>query len=131
MFYIQSKVEYGLNFLVILAKNGSQAPLSLKKIAETTHMPYRFLTQVVKPLIKADLVQAKEGKGGGYTLIQPPASIKLKAVLEALGEPMAIAKCLGNNLCATSKGCKMKKFWQRIKDSIDRDLNKLTLKDLI
>jgi DNA-binding IscR family transcriptional regulator len=29
------------------------------------------------------------------------------------------------------KGCKMKIIWNKIKKNIDRELNKLTLKDLI
>ena len=105
--------------------------LFLKEIAEESHMPYRFLTKIVQPLIKAKLVQAKEGKNGGYILTKKPDQIKLKYILEALCEPLSLARCLAHQNCNLEKGCKMKIVWTKIKKSMDKELNKLTLKDLI
>ena len=73
MFYLSTTIGYGLNLLIILARN--QGRMSLKQIAIQGHMPYRFLTKIVRQLISAGLIQAKEGKNGGYSLLQKPKQI--------------------------------------------------------
>lgn len=129
MLYISTQVEYGLNILIILAKG--RARMSLKQISKQGRMPYRFLTKIIKLLIKANLVQAKEGKNGGYVLTKNPKQIKVKDILQTLGEPMKITRCLCGAECASQKDCKMKKVWLKIKKNINQELDKMTLKDLL
>jgi Rrf2 family iron-sulfur cluster assembly transcriptional regulator len=129
MLYLSTKIEYGLNLLIFLAK--SKSVVSLRQTAEKTGMPYRFLNKLARDLIKAKLIKAKEGKGGGYILAQKPSQIPIKKILDVLGEPLIFARCLADTNCDLDKGCKMKIIWNKIKKNIDRELNKLTLKDLI
>lgn len=132
MFIIPARIEYGLNLLIFLAENFGQPPIPLNKIAAAAHMPYRFLTQVARPLARAGFVAVKEGKSGGYTLSIPPEKIQIKSVFDSLGEPFKLAKCFHHGyICAGRKNCKMKIIWLRIKKSIDRELSALTLKNLI
>ena len=131
MFYLSTSIGYGLNLLVILARQ--QQRISLKQVAEQGHMPYRFLTKIVKQLITANLIQAKEGKHGGYSLLKKPRQIKIKEIFEALGEPLSLALCLSDKHCpmVIEKKCKMRSVWLKIKKNIDQELNRTTLADLI
>jgi Rrf2 family protein len=129
MFYMPTKIQYGLYLLITLAKNDRR--MSLKEVAGKGKMPYRFLTKIVQDLVKAKLIEAKEGKGGGYTLAKKPSAIRIKTVLEALGEQLEITRCLGGEFCSSQKTCKLKPVWTRIKRYVDKEMNQVTLKDLI
>ncbi len=131
MFYLSTSIGYGLNLLVILARQ--QQRMSLKQVAKQGHMPYRFLTKIVKQLTVAKLIQAKEGKHGGYSLSQNPKKIKIKTIFDALGEPLSLALCLSDKHCpmVIEKKCKMRSVWLKIKKNIDYELNHTTLADLI
>ena len=131
MLYLSTTTEYGLNLLIALAK--AQSRISLKEVANKTGMPYRFLTKIAKPLIVAKLIKAKEGKNGGYSLSREPGKIRLKYILDSLDEPLSIAICLSAKSCPLKKerNCKVKTVWTKIKRNIDKELNRITLKDLI
>ncbi len=131
MFYLSTSIGYGLNLLVILARQ--QERMSLKQVAQQGHMPYRFLTKIVKQLTTAKLIQAKEGKHGGYHLVKNPKQIKVKEIFEALGEPLSLTLCFSHKHCpmAIEKKCKMRSIWLNIKKNIDYELNRTTLADLI
>lgn len=127
MLYLSAKTEYGLNFLIILAKN--KKILSLRALARQGKLPYHFIGRIAKDLIAAGLVVAKEGKNGGYTLSRSPARIKFKDILIALDEDFVFARCLGQKKCQT-KNCKVKPVWMRVKKIIDRELSQVLLADL-
>ena len=129
MFYLPTKIEYGLKLLITLAQNNHR--MSLKEVAKVSHAPYRFLTKIVRDLIRANLIIAKEGKGGGYELAKKPVSIKVKHILDALGEPLDMTRCLMGNYCSSQKRCKLKPIWLKIKKYMDQELSRVSLKDLI
>jgi len=131
MLYFSNQVEYGLNLLIVLAK--AKKRLSLREVAKQSKMPYRFLNKVVKPLIEVGLIDAREGKNGGYALSKAPGRIKLKQIYDSLGEGLSITQCHSSKHCPLGfeSKCKVRPVWIRIKKNIDAELNKITLKDLI
>lgn len=131
MFYLSTSVEYGLNLLIILARN--QKRMSLRQIATQGKMPYRFLTKIVQQLISANLIQAKEGKNGGYSLLKKPQQIKIKNIFTVLGEPLDLTLCISHKHCpmGLEKKCKMRTIWLKIKKNIDKELDKTTLADIL
>jgi Rrf2 family protein len=131
MLYFSAKVEYGLQLLIILAEN--QTRLSLKEIADGSHMPYHFLVKIMRELNTAGLVNAKEGKHGGYLLTRTAKKISLKEILKALNEELTLARCLARGGCHVKnpQNCRTRLVWLKIKNNIDQELQKLTLQDLI
>jgi len=132
MLFIPAKIEYGLTLLIFLAEHQNESPFSLGNIARSTNMPYRFLTQVVKPLLAGSIISAKEGKGGGYRLSVNPKKITVKEIFNILGEPLYFTNCLNQHKsCPGDKNCKMKVVWQKVKRNIDQELSELSLADLV
>lgn len=131
MFYLSTKIEYGLNLLITLAKHNRR--MSLRQIANETKMPYRFLNKLSRDLVAAGLIGAKEGKSGGFTLIKKPSDISVNRILKSLGEPLNLAQCFSHRHCplGNAKHCKMRLVWAKIRKDIDRELKRTTLKDLI
>jgi len=117
--------------LISLAQN--KQVLSLKQVALQAHLPYHFLAKLTRELIQAKIITAKEGKHGGYLLTRAPNKINLKQVLTALGEELSLARCLAHSKChlKRQKNCKVRLVWAKLKTNIDKQLQKLTLQDLI
>jgi Rrf2 family protein len=79
------------------------------------------------------LIKGKKGPGGGFYLARNPRKIRLKDVLDAVGESTAPLQCLSgkaDKYCAGVTSCKMKDCWHELKTEIDNFLNRNTLWDV-
>ena len=85
-------VEYSLRAAVALARSKDSA-LTGKEISQLTQVPSRYLTKVLSYLIRAELVHASRGVGGGYTLAIPPETIRLLDVVNAVEPIRRITTC--------------------------------------
>lgn len=133
MFSITAKTDYGLLFLLALAKRDGKQPQSLKKLAKDEHLPYRFLTQIVIPLRRAHLVESKEGSGGGYRLTDTASHITLSRVFHALGNDTSLVRCLRDKdgSCPRKEHCGLPSFWSVLASNLSTTLEKMTLADLL
>jgi len=128
MFDLKKKTEYGLQLMIALARQYSQGPLSLRILAKEEKLPYKFLEQLVFPLRLAGLIEAKEGKTGGYFLTKSPGKISVSQVVEALEGPMDLGHCFG---CPKANSCGQKEVWSEVGEKIRQTMEGKTLKDLI
>ncbi|MEI5905678.1 Rrf2 family transcriptional regulator [Bacillus spongiae] len=71
-----------LQSLIVLAENEGLCPSG--KIAEKLDYKSAFLRKILTHLVKAGLIQAKEGRDGGYSLMKEPADITLAEVYDAM-----------------------------------------------
>ena len=62
--------DYAVRAMIDLARHEGEL-VSVRAIAEEMGIPPRFLPQVMADLVKADLVQAAQGRSGGYRLSAP------------------------------------------------------------
>ncbi|HEY0946973.1 MAG TPA: Rrf2 family transcriptional regulator [Opitutaceae bacterium] len=105
---------------------------SIAHIAECASVPRPYLAKIINALVRANLVRAKRGVGGGISLARPPAQISLLQIVEAvegqrwLGECLlGMADCTGTGICPTGA------FWTRVRKEIIGELNRATLADVI
>ncbi|PLR66904.1 MULTISPECIES: RrF2 family transcriptional regulator [Bacillaceae] len=88
-----------LQALIILADYEGLCPSG--KIAEKLESQSAFLRKILTHLVKAGLIQAKEGRDGGYSLVKDPGDITLAEVYDAMkAEPFT-----KGFLCIESKEC--------------------------
>ncbi|UOQ44313.1 Rrf2 family transcriptional regulator [Halobacillus salinarum] len=71
-----------LKALLVLANNEGLCPSG--KLAEKLESKSEFLRKILTHLVKAGLIQAKEGRDGGYSLVKAPSEITLAEVYEAM-----------------------------------------------
>lgn len=86
-------VEYGLHILTQLARFQPLKPPSAKTLAEFQGIPAAYLAKVMTSLEKAGIVDASEGKGGGYRLARAPESITFLEVVDAIEGRKALFDC--------------------------------------
>lgn len=68
--------------LVLLARNEDVCPSTT--LASQVNSHATFLRRVVLQLVRAGIVEAREGRGGGYILGRPPEEITLAEVNRAV-----------------------------------------------
>ena len=131
---ISERAHYGLRAMTELAKAYGQGPLPLTRIAEVEHLPAGYLEQLAMPLRRAGLIAGTRGAHGGYKLVCPPSQVTVGAVMRALEGPIAPVECLTEayvgGACDREGACVSQSLWQRVKFSVDRVLESVTLADL-
>ena len=121
---ISQKLDYACRAAVCLAKHyDGTSVVKVEEIASQEAIPASFLVQILNELKRAELVQSKRGKAGGYTLNRPPAAISLADLVQAIepGVLEAPSKPQGQS------GPGLHAAWSEISSSVAEQLGKTTL----
>lgn len=129
-FRFRKKTEYGMMMVSLLAKEGKGQLVSVRAMQENG-LPRSFLVKIARDLIKAKLIQAKEGRGGGYSLTKDPSQISLKEVVEAIDGEVVTASCLihGAKKCPLADKCPHRNMMSKLTEEIGSILSKYRLAD--
>ena len=132
---IQSRTEYGVRALILLAQNAEGETLSKSKIAETEAIPLAFLEQILAALRRAGLIEAVRGAGGGYRLARPAAEITMADVIRTLEGSLSPFPCVhetddGREVCTRVGNCLTRGVWVQVTAAITAALQVLTLDDV-
>jgi Rrf2 family protein len=86
LFNVSVAASLGLHAAAILARGGP--PMQTREISGTLGESEAHLSKVLQRMVRAGLVRAKRGPGGGFELARPAESITLKEVYEAIEGPI-------------------------------------------
>ena len=132
IFSLTRKADYGLQMLAVLASQGREGSVSVKKLSEDKGLPRAFLAQIGQNLVRAGIVGSKEGRNGGYFLVDEPKNIKVKSALEAIEGEVALTWCIAQTgSCPIEDRCEQKGFMQGLTRNMADLLNRYTLADLV
>ena len=119
---------------------------SVNEIAAAQQLPAPMLEQLLLQLRRAELVEARRGRMGGYRLRHPPAAIPVARVLEAVGAridlradlqsgPRAVeTKAVTSTSDAAASDAEQRVISgmaRRLQAALDRELASLTLEELL
>lgn len=103
---ITKAAEYGVLGLIALARRPVGEVVMIDLICEEEDVPKSFLGKIFQSLARAGIVRSARGSGGGFALSRPPAEISALAIIEAIEGPIALQRCLDEDLgCEHSSGC--------------------------
>lgn len=125
---------YAVQAMLELAVQPAGIVVSLREIASRQGIKAKYLEQIFMKLNHAGLVKSKKGPGGGYYIGRPIKAIRIAEIMEAVGESNAPVHCLNSGTganCARSGDCSMRRYWKRMKDTIDEFLDSSTLYDIM
>ena len=129
---ISTRGRYALRLLLDLAEHADEGFVSLKDIAERQDISLKYMEAIMPNLVKAGLVTAIQGKGGGYMLSKNIGEYTVGEVLKASEGSMVPVACLeGGFECPRSSICKTRKVWEKLDLMIDSYLDNLPLSDLL
>lgn len=132
---LSKKTQYAIKALGYLAARYAEGPVLISDIAEQKKIPLKFLENILLELKKADILDSKKGKGGGYFLKEPPEHTNLAAVIRVVDGPIALLPCVSlyfYRRCedCDQDSCKIKVAFAEVRDATVGVLEKKTLKDI-
>ncbi len=133
---LSKKTQYAFRALVHLAENYGKDPVRISEISISQKIPLKFLEHILNDLKKADLLESRKGKGGGYLLKVSPKKLNLATVIRVINGPIALLPCVSLNfyekcLDCDEETCGMRKMMIIARDATLRVLEKRTLHDML
>jgi Rrf2 family protein len=132
---LSKKTQYALKALGMLAAHYGKGHLLIQDIAEDKKIPIKFLENILLELKKADILDSKKGRGGGYSLKAPPETTSLAKVMRIVEGPIALLPCVSlyfYEKCADCNEdyCAINATFVEARDAILAVLEHKTLRDL-
>ena len=135
MIQLTKRTEYGLIALIHLADHPGQV-VSVREVVERYPVPKRLLSEVLKDLGHAKLVESTRGAAGGYRLARQASDITLGEIIASLEGAPSLTNCEGlgdsseNGGCDVHPVCPIRSPLQRITEGIWKMLESTTLQSL-
>ena len=129
---LTKRADYAIRAMLALARADRNTPLSTRRIADDRQIPSRFLSQVMRDLGRANLVQADTGRNGGYRLGRPSADISLLDVIEAIeGDSRRRSCVLRGSPCGGSGFCDVHDVFFAAQDALLGTLGSASLAAIV
>ena len=128
---LSTKGRYGTRAALELALRYGSGPVLVRDISSSQDISERYLENILNTLRKSEIVSSSRGARGGYQLNRAPSEITVGDVVRAVEGPLDIVDCTGKSACERSCSCATHTVWNRVKEAIERELDAITLRDLI
>ena len=102
---LSSKAQYAFRALTYLVHHYDKGPVLISEIAESKHIPLKFLENILLQLKKADILDSKKGKGGGYFLKAHPSKTTVANVIRIVNGPISMLPCVSLYFYQKCKNC--------------------------
>jgi len=122
--------DYSLRVLMFAA--GKNETFSISEVAEAYRVSRHHLVKVVNQLSHLGYLETRRGRGGGISLGQPPADIRLGEVVRQTEGTTSLVECfdLATNTCAIHHHCQLKSALAQAQNAFFDSLNRYTLADI-
>jgi Rrf2 family protein len=133
---LSKKSQYAFKALTYLSEKFNEGPVLISEIAAKKKIPIKFLESILLELKKADILDSKKGKGGGYFLKQKPEKVKVSTVIRLINGPIAMLPCVSLYFYERCKNCNEKHcglhdMMIQVRDATLGIVENRTLKDLV
>lgn len=133
---LSKKSQYAFKALTYLSEKFNEGPVLISEIALKKKIPIKFLESILLELKKADILDSKKGKGGGYFLKQKPEKVKVATVIRLINGPIAMLPCVSLYFYERCKNCNEKHcglhdMMIEVRDATLAVVENRTLKDLL
>ncbi len=132
---LSKKSQYAFKALAYLTEKFNDGPVLISDIAKKKKIPLKFLENILLELKKADILDSKKGKGGGYFLKQKPEKVKVATIIRLVNGPIAMLPCVSLYFYERCKNCNEKHCYLHdmmveVRDATLQIVENRTLKDL-
>jgi len=132
---LSKKTQYAFKALMHLAHEYDKGPVLIADISKKRKIPLKFLENILLELKRAEILDSKKGKGGGYFLAKHPKKIQLAEVLRLIDGPISLLPCVSLHFYERCKNCDEKscglhKVMSSVRDANLAILEKKTVADI-
>ncbi len=134
---LSKKTKYAINALVYLAKQSNAKPIQISRIAESEHIPRKFLEAILLDMRNAGILSSTKGKMGGYTLHEKPENINIADVMRLFDGPIALLPCVAYKYykrcdeCKDEATCGIRSVFADVRNETVRMLKNATLAEIV
>jgi len=131
---LTSRSSYAIRAVIAIARaEAAGRPLvATPEIASAMSIPARFLPQVMGDLVRAGIVSARLGRGGGYRLARPPVEIPLLDIIEASeGETRGLRCILRGTACGQNGTCDVHALFVGAQEALLERLSGASVADVV
>lgn len=133
---LSKKSQYAFKALTYLSEKFNEGPVLISEIARKKKIPLKFLENILLELKKADILDSKKGKGGGYFLKKSPDKIKVATIIRLVNGPIAMLPCVSLYFYERCKNCNetncgLHDMMIEVRDATLNIVENRTLKDLM
>ncbi len=134
---VSTRCRYATLALYDIAFHGGGELTQVRLIAQRQDIPPRFLEQIFQDLKRADLVDGKRGRNGGYFLKRETREISLLDIILATDGPIEESFCNKNEggllhgACPKNSRCIPAIVWGELAERLQEVYGSYTLADLV
>ena len=129
---VQIFTDYAIRVLLHLHKSARMCTAT--EIADAVGVSYPSFLKLAKALREKGLVDAMQGRYGGYVLKKPAKQMSVYEVYLAINRELDISPCRGNRerLCINEvkEDCAIYDFFISVQDSMVAQMEKVKISDL-
>jgi Rrf2 family protein len=136
MLSLTRKTDYALIALTHLAAEEDRLS-SAREISDLYRIPLPVLTNILKTLTRAGMVESVRGAKGGYRLAEGPGAITLASLVLAIEGPVRLVACSGERPegkatpCELMAWCPVRSPAKGVHDKLQRFLEDVTLAEIV
>jgi Rrf2 family nitric oxide-sensitive transcriptional repressor len=131
MIRLNLATDYALRTLLYLGGQPDRQ-VATRDVAEFYGISADHVSKVVQHLAHAGFVRSGRGRSGGIRLGRPAAEITVGAVVELFEGPVSLLECVSSEgVCVIQPGCRLRTVLERAGAQLMRELNQVTLADLV
>lgn len=132
---LSKKSQYAFKALTYLTEKYREGPVLISEISVKKNIPLKFLENILLELKRADILDSKKGKGGGYFLKKDPDKVKLATIIRLVNGPIAMLPCVSlyfYERCSNcdETRCGLHEIMVKVRDATLAIVEKKTLQDL-
>jgi Rrf2 family protein len=129
---LTTKTRYGVRLLLDLAQHQDKGPIQMSKISIRQNVSVKYLEQIIRLLKQAKFVNSIRGPKGGHMLAKRPKEITLGDITRLFEGQTELVDCISNpEKCPMSDDCLIRPAWQRATQALYRELDSITIADLL
>ena len=128
---ITRDTDYAVRALCFIAGK-KESKVTAHLLVKELKIPRPFLRKILQILNKKGVLCSFKGATGGFVLAEPAKDIYLMDLINIFQGPLKINECLfKKRVCPNTKLCALKKKVDTIEEKVRRELELITIADLI
>ena len=128
---LTKNTDYAIRALLHIARNG-RGYISSREISSDEEIPLPYLRRILNRLREEEIIITREGVGGGAKINRDPKEIRISNLIEIFQGELTLLDCVfRKDICINVKTCPLRKRIKKIENVVVKELEGLTIKDLI
>lgn len=128
---LSQTAQYALRIMTSIAVTQGARPVCAKEIAQTIACSPPYVSKVLRKLVKAGLLRAARGHGGGFILARPAEKVFFCQILEAVYSTKEKKQCIfGWRRCDPKSPCILHFRWSAVSGTFEEWTKKTSLADI-